>query len=70
MNAFSKNYVPVIKVDDMLKATKISQARSEIRRRDLESDDPEAHRRALGDMGGLSKAGINSNFKRRTGSTK
>lgn len=70
MNAFSKHYTPVLKVDDILKSTKISQARSEIRRRDLESDDPEANRRALGDLGGLSNAGLSSNFKRRTGGTK
>lgn len=66
MNAFSKHYVPVINVDDMLKSTKISEARTKVRQRDLESDDPEAHRRALGDLGGLSKAGLSSNFKRKT----
>ncbi|MBU0917901.1 MAG: hypothetical protein KKD97_16270 [Gammaproteobacteria bacterium] len=66
MNAFSKNYVPVLKVDDMLKAAKIRQARVAGRQRDLESDDPEAVRRAQGDLGGLSKNGLRPNYKRTT----
>lgn len=70
MNAFSKHYVPVLPVDDILKATKIRQARVAGRQRDLESDDPEAVRRAQGDMGGLSKNGLSPNYKPNSGAEK
>lgn len=69
-NAFSKNYAPKVDTDSLIKATKISRIRTEMRKKALSSDDPEAQKRAVGDMGGLSKRGVSSTFKRQTGGAK
>ena len=60
-NAFSPNYVPQIKMDDVQRDAKISATRTRQRKEAMASADEEIAKQAKGDIGKLSKRG-----KRRT----
>lgn len=55
MNAFSKDFKPELKTDDLAKERKCSEARTKQRRAGLASDDPAKRKIAMGTLPALSK---------------
>ena len=54
-NAFSPNYQPQIKVDDILRDSKISATRTNQRQKQMKSTDKAVRKQAIGDLGAMSK---------------
>lgn len=55
MNAFSKDFKPALKTDDLAKERKCSEIRTKQRRAGLASDDPAKRKIAMGTLPPLSK---------------
>lgn len=55
MNAFSKDFKPELKTDDLGKEKKASEIRTKQRRAGLASDDPVKRKIAMGTLPALSK---------------